>query len=70
MKLSKKIKLEYWQARCTAEPYDNLDSMLEEALDELEEKYNELLSQVDPMNCDNIISHTLSTTSIIPSGRS
>ena len=63
MKLSKKIKLEYWQARCTAEPYDNLDSMLEEALeealDELEEKYNELLSQFDPINCDNINSHKL-----------
>jgi len=48
MKLSTKIKLEYWQAVCTgamttgATPRTTLEAMLTKALDEMEEELNKL----------------------------
>ena len=42
MKLSRKIKLEYWQAVTTGKPHGNLDAMLTEALDKMEEELTKL----------------------------
>jgi len=42
MKLSRKIKLEYWQAVTTGKPHGNLDAMLTEALDKMEEELDKL----------------------------
>ena len=41
MKLSKRIKLEYWQAVTTGMPPGNLEEMLTEALDKMEEELKE-----------------------------
>jgi hypothetical protein len=41
MKLSKKIKLEYWQAVTTGMPHGTLESMLSEALDKMEDELQE-----------------------------
>lgn len=41
MKLSKKIKLEYWQAVTTGMPHGTLESMLSEALDKMEDELEE-----------------------------
>lgn len=40
MKLSKKIKLEYWQGVTTGKTHATLEFMLTEALDEMEEEIN------------------------------
>ena len=37
MKLSKKIKLEYWQAVTTGVTHDTLEAMLTKAIDKMEE---------------------------------
>jgi len=48
MKLSTKIKLEYWQAVCTgamttgATPRTTLEAMLTKAIDKMEEELNKL----------------------------
>ena len=42
MKLSTKIKLEYWQAVTTGMPHGNLEAMLTEALDKMEEELDKL----------------------------
>ena len=42
MKLSKKIKLEYWQAVTTGMPHATLEFMLTEAIDKMEEELTKL----------------------------
>lgn len=42
MKLSKKIKLEYWQAVTTGKTHATLEFMLTEALDKMEEELTKL----------------------------
>ena len=42
MKLSKKIKLEYWQGVTTGKTHATLELMLTEALDKMEEELNQL----------------------------
>ena len=41
MKLSRRIKLEYWQAVTTGMPHGNLEEMLTEALDKMEKELKE-----------------------------
>ena len=42
MKLSKKIKLEYWQAVTTGKTHATLEFMLTEAIDKMEEELTKL----------------------------
>ena len=49
MKLSTKIKLEYWQAVTTGKPHGNLDAMLTEALDKMEEELDKLKETNSPV---------------------